>query len=61
MVPSTARRKTATIITLSFSGSASENYSGLTRVQISTDNGPWREVWTQESATPDNTTYTDFG
>ncbi len=29
-------------------------------MQISTDNGPWREVWTKESATPDNTTYTDF-
>lgn len=51
----------SSVITITLNGSASENYSGLTRVQISTDYGPWREVWTQESAAQENTTYTDFG
>ncbi|MBK7895414.1 MAG: tandem-95 repeat protein [Anaerolineaceae bacterium] len=50
----------SSVITITLSGSATENYSGLTRVQISTDGGPWREVWTKESATAENTTYTDF-
>ncbi len=49
------------VITITLSGGASENYSGLARVQISTDGGPWREVWTQETATVTNTAYTDFG
>ncbi|MEZ4592420.1 MAG: Ig-like domain-containing protein [Chloroflexota bacterium] len=50
----------SSVITITLRGSATENYSGLTRVQISTDNGPWREVWTKAAATVTNTTYTDF-
>lgn len=49
------------VITITLNGTASENYSGLTRVQISTDDGPWREVWRLEDATSENTTYSDFG
>ena len=50
----------SSVITITLSGSASENLSGLTRVQISTDGGPWREVWTLNTATESNTTFTDF-
>ena len=48
------------VITITLNGTATENYSGLTRVQISTDGGPWREVWTLETSTVTNTTFTDF-
>ncbi len=33
------------VITINLTGSASDNLSGLTRVQVSTDGRPWREVW----------------
>lgn len=48
------------VITITLNGTANDNYSGLTRVQISTDDGPWREVWQLEDATPTNTTYSTF-
>jgi len=32
------------VITITLSGTASDNLSGLTRVQISLDGRPWREV-----------------
>ncbi|MCA9919414.1 MAG: FG-GAP repeat protein, partial [Anaerolineales bacterium] len=47
------------VITITLAGTASENLSGLTRVQISTDGGPWREVWTLATATVTNTTFVD--
>ncbi|MCA9942248.1 MAG: FG-GAP repeat protein, partial [Anaerolineales bacterium] len=50
----------SSVITITMNGTASENLSGLTRVQISTDGGPWREVWTLSTATVTNTTFTDF-
>lgn len=46
------------VITITVTGSAADTWSGLTRVQVSTDDGPWREVWTSENPTA-NTTYTD--
>lgn len=47
------------VITITLAGTASENLSGLTRVQISTDGGPWREVWTLGTADESNTTFVD--
>ncbi len=38
------------VITVTLSGSASDNLSGLARVQISTDGKPWREVWAEDGA-----------
>jgi len=52
--------QSSSVITVTLEGTASDNYSGLTRVQISTDDGPWRTVWSLVSATEENTTYTDF-
>ncbi|MGD8626149.1 MAG: Ig-like domain-containing protein, partial [Anaerolineae bacterium] len=37
------------VITIPLSGTASDNLSGLTRVQISLDGKPWREVWTSQT------------
>ncbi|KAA3664489.1 MAG: tandem-95 repeat protein, partial [Chloroflexi bacterium] len=48
------------VITITLDGTASDNLSGLTRVQISTDGGPWREVWTLATATVTNSTTTTF-
>ncbi|MBN1666560.1 MAG: hypothetical protein JW862_05710, partial [Anaerolineales bacterium] len=35
----------AGVISVTLSGSASDNLSGLLRIQVSTDGQPWREVW----------------
>jgi uncharacterized repeat protein (TIGR01451 family) len=35
----------AGVISIQLNGTASDNLSGLLRVQISTDSRPWREVW----------------
>jgi hypothetical protein len=40
----------AKVITITLSGSASDNLSGLARVQVSTDGRPWREVWAEGDA-----------
>ncbi len=34
-------------ITITLTGAASDNRSGLVRVQVSTDGKPWREVWAE--------------
>ncbi len=46
------------VITVSLTGSASDNLSGLTRVQVSTDGKPWREVWSVGQV--GNLTYADW-
>jgi hypothetical protein len=42
--------ESGTVITVTLSGDASDNLSGLTRVQVSTDGRPWREVWAEGGA-----------
>jgi hypothetical protein len=37
-------------ITLTLTGGATDNLSGLTRVQVSTDGRPWREVWSGDES-----------
>jgi len=36
------------VITITLGGDATDNLAGLTRVQISTDDRPWREVWAED-------------
>jgi hypothetical protein len=45
------------VISVTLNGTATDNLSGLVAVQISTDDGPWREVWTRADATSGNTTF----
>jgi hypothetical protein len=39
------------VITVTLTGDTSDNLSGVARVQISTDDRPWREVWTNVGQT----------
>ncbi|GAB4423220.1 MAG: hypothetical protein Kow0031_01590 [Anaerolineae bacterium] len=45
------------VISINLNGTASDALSGLAAIQISTDDGPWAEVWTLEGANAGNTTF----
>lgn len=42
--------ESSSVFTITLTGSASDNLSGLRRVQISTDGRPWQEVWAAQGA-----------
>ena len=46
------------VITITLNGTADDNLSGLTRVQVSLDDKPWREVW-QGTAYPLNASWSE--
>ncbi len=49
--------KNGKVISIALNGTATDNLSNLIAVELSTDDGPWREVWSLNKATGGNTTF----